>query len=214
MLDFEYTRPLPRPEMIGDRPEVAKLVDETQGARERLDRAYKGLETAVRDLAEARERDTEALAAAMRSGLKTPARQQEKRQEVVDKAKRDIEAIERLVITISNELRVAVDAVRDEWMQELQDEVLPDARRRLADVTEAWIARATEIDEARALAAWLSRYPEGKGFLPVRRPLVALRGPNNEPISMAVVEDAMKELSEPPKPPVEPVTVPLQIRGY
>ena len=215
MLDFEYTRPLPRPEMVGDRPEVAKLIDEIEGARERLDSAYKGLEAAGHRVVSAREDDTAALAASLRAGTKAPARQEEKRQAAVDEAKRQISAIEHMIVTLHHDLRTAVEKVRDQWKGELHDKVLPEARERLAEATETWVSSATALDASYSVSAWLHRFPQGKGYMPTRRPLLSLQGQNGEPIGVKVVEDAMRQLAEEPKPvAAEQVAVPLRVRGY
>ena len=115
---------------------------------------------------------------------------------------------------MQGELRAAVEAIREEWTGELRNQVLPTARDALAEATEAWVARATALDDSYALSAWLARWPEGKGFILQRRPLLTLPGPNGSPIDVAVIEDAMRALAKLPKPPSEPVTVPLQVRGY
>ena len=211
MLDFEFTRPLPRPEMVGDRPEVAKLIDEIEGARARLDSAYKGLEAAEHRVVSAREEDTAALAASLRAGSKAPARQEEKRQAAVDEAKRQISAIEHMIVTLHHDLRSAVEEVRDEWKRELHDKVLPRPvsalpRRRKHGSPRRPLSTPATRSRHGCIASL-----QGKGYMPTRRPLLSLPGPSGDPVGVQAVEDAMRRLSEPPKPPV---VVPLRIRGY
>ena len=203
--------------MIADRPEIAKLVAEVERYREKLHAAYKELDKLTHAAAAAQAADTEALANALRADKKAPsgASHEDKRQEQLERTKRTAEAIEYVIRTVTGELRAAVAAVHDEWLTELQDEQLPGARAHLADVTAAWIAAAADLDERYALARWLAAFPAGKGYLPTRRRLVALSGPNGEPIATEVVEDAMRRLAEPPQAPApEPDPQPLRARGY
>ena len=206
-LEFEDSRPLPPPRLVADRPEVAKLVAEIERHRVELDAARQEQDRLIRGAAGAEAADTEALAAALRSGKKPPAGQshEDKRRSELERVERTVAALEHVIKLVTGELRSAIGAVRDGWLTELGDEQLPAAREALASATDAWTARAADLDERYALWRWLSAMPGGKGYLSTRRRLVALSGPNGEPTETEVVEAAMRQLAEPPSAPPEPV---------
>jgi hypothetical protein len=199
--------------------EVAALVDEARGLRDKLRTASEQLASAEAKLEQARQDDAQAASERIRKGstLGAEAPAVEKARQVVEQAKRTERALELANGAALVDLASAIRAASGGWLVALDAEQAK-ARDHARDALETFEQALAAMRDVAASAGWIRGALEDDRYdRPARLPLLGSAAPsssrqtsNNEPLNAGELLGYCRELLELPAPPpvaiIEPAT--------